>query len=504
MLQLEEEVENLEKINIDLISTRKARPDVASAYVVKMKEEQSALSDKSVDIETCKTSVKIEPGTTEMGDNSLEFACMMSKLKTDVTSVLLDNICEKNGFDRSSVHQIKECKNKMLNNADSSASKFKEPNFSIKGLLECTKTSKSVISSKPSDVSKNAYKACAEHSYANLDNADKMKKEQKVKGKAIPVSLPLKNVGKHQKEMLNNIPTSNTTVDLSPMSENKLRLSVANDLISLRDRLDMKASESPPEKKFEPSYSPISRPSSRSSSESIPSSVEVPASPNVPSQKMPATVPKPIIPQPHRMMVNKNAQSRNTPLIQPVSQVQSSAMNFQSAPVQMTRSQTLVQMTNGQAMNKLGSHARVIYNPTTAGASPSNVQINNAITKHKEQQRLGANHIYRPKPQGQVHTQVMHSQHNTATVKTSSSTPSRRQVSNGSVVMSLPQSAVAPQAAVVPGSTAYTVANSHVMAQIAQGVPMQLAATPGTDSGKRLNDGSTACFRGLAVCVHSS
>ncbi|XP_041356679.1 histone-lysine N-methyltransferase, H3 lysine-79 specific-like isoform X1 [Gigantopelta aegis] len=476
VLQLEQEVDNLEKINIDLISTWKSRPDISSPYDDKMEDEKSTVKDKTVDAEKCKIAVKTELGTTEVRDNEHEFACMMTKLKSDVTSVLMDNICGKNGFDQSTVHQIEEYKNKMLSNADDpSVSKFKEPNFSIKGLLECTKTSKSVISTKPSDVSRTAYKASAEHSYANLDNAEKIKKEKKTKGNSAPVSLALKNVMKHQMDMLGNIPSCNTTVDLSPMSENKLRLSVANDLISLRDRLDTKNRESPMEKKFEPSYSPISRPSSRSSTESIPSGVEVPVSPKILTRRIPATIPKPIVPQPRRASVGKTALCRITPPVHSVSHAQTSPMNIQSAPVQMVSS---------HLTNKLGSQARVIYTPTTAGVSPSSVQINNAIMKHKEQ-RVGANHVYRPKPQGHVNTQVLHSQHNTAIVKTS--TPSRRQTttitssSSSAVVMSVSQSAVMTQA-VVPSSAAYSMANNHVVAQLAQGVPMQLAAAPGTSS----------------------
>ncbi|XP_067677050.1 histone-lysine N-methyltransferase, H3 lysine-79 specific-like isoform X9 [Haliotis asinina] len=274
VMKLEEEVKKLEAMNAFadnksfLPDTPAPTPKALSPKHCSKRKSSASSSPAQV---TCKTEGK--PHELVTGDvNS-----MISKLKNDVTSALIGNL-GRNGI----VGDVKS-------GDENCERSFKHPDLSIKGLLECTKPVKMDGKGDAGIVSSNV-----EHSYASSDVVKNLKlsKPTVLNGVRAPNGVitvsslhvpnkPLVNSPTSPATNVKNIPTNKQT-DLKTMTdENKLRLSLANDLINFRESFDGRANGANTNKLSEVTYSPISRPSSRSSTESTPSGMEVTASPDI-------------------------------------------------------------------------------------------------------------------------------------------------------------------------------------------------------------------------------
>ncbi|XP_046576034.1 histone-lysine N-methyltransferase, H3 lysine-79 specific-like isoform X1 [Haliotis rubra] len=273
VMKLEEEVKKLEAMNAFadnksfLPDTPAPTPKALSPKHCSKRKSSASSSPAQV---TCKT--EAQPHELVSGDvNS-----MISKLKNDVTSALIGNL-GRNGI----VGDVRS-------GDESCERSFKHPDLSIKGLLECTKPVKMDGKGDAGIVSSNV-----EHSYASSDvvKSLKLSKPTLLNGVRAPNVITVSSVHVPNKPLVNsptspattvkNIPNSKQT-DLKTMTdENKLRLSLANDLINFRESFDGRANGANTNKLSEVTYSPISRPSSRSSTESTPSGMEVTASPDI-------------------------------------------------------------------------------------------------------------------------------------------------------------------------------------------------------------------------------
>ncbi|XP_071117633.1 histone-lysine N-methyltransferase, H3 lysine-79 specific-like isoform X3 [Haliotis cracherodii] len=316
VMKLEEEVKKLEAMNAFadnksfLPDTPAPTPKALSPKHCSKRKSSASSSPAQV---TCKTEAK--PHELVSGD----MHSMISKLKNDVTSALIGNL-GRNGI----VGDVKS-------GDESCERSFKHPDLSIKGLLECTKPMKMDGKGDAGVVSSNL-----EHSYASSDVAKSLKisKPTVLNGVRAPNGvITVSSVHVPNKSLVNsptspatnlkNIPTCKQT-DLKTMTdENKLRLSLANDLINFRESFDGRSNGANTNKLSEVTYSPISRPSSRSSTESTPSGMEVTASPDIllPGGTAPRVMKNTVAAQPLKM----------APAQPPATTVRSHSVTTQSA-----------------------------------------------------------------------------------------------------------------------------------------------------------------------------
>ncbi|XP_048255471.1 histone-lysine N-methyltransferase, H3 lysine-79 specific-like isoform X7 [Haliotis rufescens] len=316
VMKLEEEVKKLEAMNAFadnksfLPDTPAPTPKALSPKHCSKRKSSASSSPAQV---TCKTEAK--PHELVGGD----MHSMISKLKNDVTSALIGNL-GRNGI----VGDVKS-------GDESCERSFKHPDLSIKGLLECTKPIKMDGKGDAGVVSSNL-----EHSYASSDMAKSLKisKPTVLNGVRAPNGvITVSSVHVPNKSLVNsptspatnvkNIPTCKQT-DLKTMTdENKLRLSLANDLINFRESFDGRSNGANTNKLSEVTYSPISRPSSRSSTESTPSGMEVTASPDIllPGGTAPRVMKNTVAAQPLKM----------APVQPPATTVRSHSVTTQSA-----------------------------------------------------------------------------------------------------------------------------------------------------------------------------